>query len=78
MTTQTLEGPIAKSGTKRSEYIRWFDEIGIDDVPLVGGKNASFGRDVSGTGKRKGVKVPDGFAITAEAYRYVPARSRPR
>jgi phosphoenolpyruvate synthase/pyruvate phosphate dikinase len=38
MTTQTLEGPVAKSGTKRSDYIRWFDEIGIDDIPLVGGK----------------------------------------
>ena len=70
MTTQTLEGPIAKSGTKRSEYIRWFDEIGIDDIPLVGGKNASLGemcRELKG----KGVKVPDGFAITADAYRYV-------
>ena len=70
MTTQTLEGNVAKPGTKRSEYIRWFDEIGIDDIPLVGGKNASLGemcRELKG----KGVKVPDGFAITAEAYRYV-------
>jgi pyruvate,water dikinase len=70
MTTQTLEGPVAKSGTKRSEYIRWFDEIGIDDIPLVGGKNASLGemcRELKG----KGVKVPDGFAIAADAYRYV-------
>ena len=70
MTTQTLEGTVAKPGTKRSEYIRWFDEIGIDDIPLVGGKNASLGemcRELKG----KGVKVPDGFAITAEAYRYV-------
>ena len=51
-------------------YVRWFDEIGIDDIPLVGGKNASLGemcRELKG----KGVKVPDGFAITADAYRYV-------
>jgi pyruvate, water dikinase len=70
MTTQTLETPVAKSGAKRSEYIRWFDEIGIDDIPLVGGKNASLGemcRELAA----KGVKVPNGFAITADAYRYV-------
>ena len=50
-------------------YIRWFNEIGIDDVPLVGGKNASLGemyRELA----TAGVKVPNGFAITAEAYRY--------
>ncbi|MGN6546533.1 MAG: phosphoenolpyruvate synthase [Aureliella sp.] len=50
-------------------YIKWFSEITIDDVPLVGGKNASLGemvRELTG----RGVKVPDGFAITAEAYRY--------
>ena len=70
MTTQTLEGNVVKPGTKRSEFIRWFDEIGIDDIPTVGGKNASLGemcRELKG----KGVKVPNGFAITAEAYRYV-------
>ena len=51
------------------KYIRLFDELGIDDVPLVGGKNASLGemyRNLSETG----VKVPNGFAITADAYRY--------
>ena len=50
-------------------YIRWFSEIGIDDVPLVGGKNASLGemyRELSA----QGVKVPNGFAVTAEGYRY--------
>ncbi|RMH05329.1 MAG: phosphoenolpyruvate synthase [Nitrospirae bacterium] len=50
-------------------YIRWFGELGLDDVPLVGGKNASLGemyRELA----PKGVKVPNGFAITAEAYRY--------
>jgi len=48
--------------------ILWFKEIGIDDIPRVGGKNASLGEMVGGLGA-KGVKVPDGFAITAEAYR---------
>ncbi len=54
--------------------IRWFKEIGIEDVPLVGGKNASLGemyRELTG----KGVKVPNGFAVTAEAYRYFLSQS---
>jgi pyruvate,water dikinase len=48
--------------------ILWFEEIGIGDVHLVGGKNASLGemyRELAG----QGVRVPNGFAITAEAYR---------
>lgn len=48
--------------------IKWFEDIGINDIPLVGGKNASLGemyRELAD----KGVKVPNGFAITAEAYR---------
>ncbi|HXJ84998.1 MAG TPA: phosphoenolpyruvate synthase [Candidatus Methylomirabilis sp.] len=52
------------------KYIRWFNEIGIGDIPLVGGKNASLGemyRELT----PKGVKVPNGFAITAQAYWYV-------
>jgi len=56
-------------------YIRFFDEIGIEDVPLVGGKNASLGemyRNLSA----QGVKVPNGFAITAEAYRYMLEQAR--
>jgi pyruvate,water dikinase len=51
-------------------YIRFFEEIGIKDVPLVGGKNASLGEmycELSG----QGVLVPNGFAITADAYRHV-------
>jgi pyruvate,water dikinase len=48
-------------------YTRFFEEFGIEDVPLVGGKNASLGemyRKLSG----EGVQVPNGFAITADAY----------
>lgn len=55
---------------RASSYILWFDEIGIKDVPLVGGKNASLGEMVSALKKQK-VKVPTGFAITSHAYRYV-------
>lgn len=51
-------------------WIRWFDEIGIDDVALVGGKNASLG-EMQRSLSSLGVRVPDGFAITAEAYRYM-------
>jgi pyruvate,water dikinase len=48
-------------------HIKWFREIGIEDVPIVGGKTASLGemfRELT----PKGVKVPDGFAITAAGY----------
>jgi pyruvate, water dikinase len=51
------------------QYIRWFTEIGIGDVALVGGKNASLGemyRELADSG----VKVPNGFAVTADAYRH--------
>ena len=52
------------------ELILWFDDIGIDDVPLVGGKNASLGEMYQHL-TSKGVAVPHGFAITAYAYRYL-------
>ncbi len=54
--------------TQQIATIRWFEEIGITDIQLVGGKNASLGemyRELAS----QGVKVPNGFAITAEAYR---------
>ncbi|WP_395741728.1 phosphoenolpyruvate synthase [Prosthecobacter sp.] len=50
-------------------FIKRFAEICIDDIPTVGGKNASLGemfRELGG----QGVKVPDGFAVTAEGYRH--------
>jgi pyruvate,water dikinase len=47
-------------------YIRFFDEIRSDDVPQVGGKNASLGELTS-----FGIPVPFGFAVTAKAYDYV-------
>lgn len=48
-------------------WIKPFAELGISDVPLVGGKNASLGEMLSTLGSL-GVQVPDGFAVTAEAY----------
>ncbi len=53
-----------------SRYIRFFEEMGIDDVPLVGGKNASLGEMFQKLSDQ-GVRIPHGFAITAEAYRYM-------
>jgi len=53
-----------------SRHIRWFEEIKIEDIPVVGGKNASLGemyRELTS----QGVKIPNGFAVTAEAYWYV-------
>jgi len=48
-------------------YILWFDEVGLDDLPLVGGKNASLG-EMRKELTQYGVNVPNGFAITVNAY----------
>ncbi len=53
--------------TQESSYIRWFESIRVDDVPIVGGKNASLGEMVQSL-KSQGIRVPDGFAITAQTY----------
>ncbi len=50
-------------------FIRWFADISIGDIPLVGGKNASLG-EMFHELSSQGVKVPDGFAVTAEGYRH--------
>ncbi|MEA3346080.1 MAG: phosphoenolpyruvate synthase [Chloroflexota bacterium] len=50
--------------------ILWFEELGMDDVPLVGGKNASLGEMIRELGA-EGVDVPGGFAVTAHAYQRV-------
>ncbi len=51
------------------KLILWFEEIGKEDVPLVGGKNASLG-EMYRKLRDKGINVPNGFAITAYGYRY--------
>ena len=53
--------------TAENSYIRWFTDLTNEDVEVVGGKNASLG-EMIGSLKEEGVRVPDGFATTAEAY----------
>ncbi|MDH5587699.1 MAG: phosphoenolpyruvate synthase [Nitrospirota bacterium] len=55
--------------TSQAKYIRWFEEIRAEDIPFVGGKNASLGEMYQAL-TPQGVNIPNGFAITAEAYRY--------
>ena len=50
-------------------YARPFKDLTLDDLPLVGGKNASIGEMVRELSS-KGIRVPDGFAITADAYHH--------
>ena len=54
---------------KERSLVLWFDEVGIDDISVVGGKNASLGEMIQQL-STKGVNVPNGFATTAYAYRY--------
>ena len=49
-------------------HIRWFSDIRLRDVPSVGGKTASLG-ELYSVLSQHGVRVPDGFALTAQAYR---------
>lgn len=53
---------------KHVDYIVWLDQVGMNDVASVGGKNASLGEMISHLA-RVGVKVPGGFATTTHAYR---------
>jgi len=54
--------------TPATGLVRWFDEIGLGDVAAVGGKNASLGEMYRALSPR-GVPVPNGFAVTTDAYR---------
>jgi pyruvate,water dikinase len=51
-----------------TDYVRWLSDLGMDDVPIVGGKNASLGEMIQHL-TAVGVQVPSGFATTADAYR---------
>jgi pyruvate,water dikinase len=51
------------------KLVHWFDELRMEDVALVGGKNSSLGemyRELTSTG----IRVPNGFAVSAQAYHY--------
>lgn len=54
--------------TPPQSFIRWFADICLGDIPLVGGKNASLGEMYRALAPQ-GVNVPNGFAVTAEGYR---------
>jgi pyruvate, water dikinase len=60
----------SKKSSKSGKFILWFDELGIEDVPLVGGKNASLGEMYRNL-TSKSVRIPNGFAITGYAYNYL-------
>jgi pyruvate,water dikinase len=59
----------------KDDYVRWFSGIRLSDVSLVGGKNASLGELYSMLSK-VGIRVPNGFALTAEAFRDALATAR--
>jgi pyruvate, water dikinase len=58
-----------KAPAKEQALLLWFEDCGIADVPIVGGKNASLG-EMIGQLAAKGIRVPNGFATTARAYRH--------
>ena len=67
MTTES--GPTEPDDTPEidTDNVRWFADLGLDDLEVVGGKNASLGEMISNLADA-GVSVPDGFATTASAY----------
>jgi pyruvate,water dikinase len=61
------EGIVLEIHMAENNYVRWLDTVTLDDLSLVGGKNASLG-ELAGV-RSAGIKVPEGFAVTAAAYR---------
>jgi len=61
--------------SKSQKYILKFSEISKKDIPLVGGKNASLG-EMIGTLFKKGISVPNGFALTTKAYWYIAEKNK--
>jgi len=69
MTSSIFASELSRNIPKDQALILWFEEVGIEDIPLVGGKNASLGEVILQL-KPKGVNVPNGFATTAYAFRH--------
>ena len=69
MVNTPLDRPEACSDVRETALVLKFEQVGIADIPLVGGKNASLGEMIQQL-TQKGVSVPNGFATTAYAYRY--------
>lgn len=70
-TSQDLSG----SQPNDQALVLWFEQVGMEDVSLVGGKNASLGELIQQL-TPKGVNVPSGFAVTATAFRYFIQQAR--
>lgn len=66
---------IAASNGKNKRLILWFRELGIKEVGLGGGKNASLGEMYTNL-RPKGINIPNGFAITSYAYRYFVSKNK--
>jgi pyruvate,water dikinase len=66
---------IAMNTATAQTFIKWFADITIGDIPLVGGKNASLGEMVRELADQ-GVRVPDGFAVTADGFRHFIREAR--
>lgn len=64
----TAQPASAKPVSSEEPLLLWFDQCGIEDVPIVGGKNASLGEMIRHLAP-KGIRIPNGFATTAYAYR---------
>ncbi len=68
MTTAPKKVTSSPSSNREEVPVLWFEEFGIADVPIVGGKNASLGEMIRHLAP-KGIRIPNGFATTAQAYR---------
>ena len=68
MTTPVRQPPSTLRNTREQALLLWFEEFGIADVPIVGGKNASLGEMIQHLAA-EGIRIPNGFATTANAYR---------
>ncbi len=66
---------VSFSVLQQQPFVMGFEEVGITDIPLVGGKNASLGEMIQQLSP-KGVKIPMGFATTAHAYRHFMQQAR--
>ncbi len=60
---------MTRKPSRKRAHVLWFADLGKSDTPLVGGKNASLG-EMYRTLTRKGIRIPNGFAVTASAYQY--------
>ncbi len=69
MTSSIFAEKLSENIPKEQALVLWFEEVGIVDIRLVGGKNASLGEMIRQL-KPKGVNIPNGFATTAHAFRH--------